>query len=166
MISFPERLAACEKITEWLDPNDTRLVAATGDPVPNGGGNVREPWQVENNDEEIAVAHEVRRLLIPDESTLRGVAKVAFTNTIFGTDLGVGTGNVIAVFDNAQDWADRFPTDRARIFNREGRQAWAAVALCGSQLGLAVFAIESTSGGVDARVQVVPDDVFEAILAN
>ena len=166
MISFPERLAACEKITEWLDPYDARLVIATGDKAPNGGGNVRDFWELSSKQEEAAVAREVGRLIIGHAATLRGEANVAFVGHPWYIQRGLeGIGTVTAGFTHPDDWANRFPTDRARIFNREGRQAWAAVALCRDQLGLAVFGMENLNGGVNARVQVVPNDIFESILS-
>ncbi len=167
MITFLDRLISCEQITEWVDPNDARLVAATGEKAPNGGGNVRDAWELSSKQEGVSVAREVGRLIIGDASTLLGEVSVAFTVHPSHIKRGwEGTGSVSVGFTDSRDWVNRFPTERSQIFNREGRQAWAAVALCSNQIGLAVFGMENKDGGVDARVQVVPDDVFEAISAS
>ncbi len=164
MSDIVERLVKSERISEWVDPYDQRLVDLTGEEPPADGGEFRELWEVTDVSEQEIVAREVGRLLIPEDVQLNGSVDIAFTNEIFGHDMGEGVGNVVARFANRSDWSSVFPTDRAVIFSRnDGRTAWGAVGLCGSLIGLAVFSHELENGSVQARIQVVPDEALEQI---
>jgi|GEM_PF-2614561 len=44
MRSAVEKLVASEGIIEWIDPDDQRLVIATGESMPNSGGATRTEW--------------------------------------------------------------------------------------------------------------------------
>ncbi len=157
------KLAGCEQITEWVDPWDERLVVATGEIPPNNGATVREPWMLEKG----AVGwaeQEVKRLLVA-----RAVGMIGTVETEFDAQRGyvpVERGTVVVRFSEMSDWLQCFPvSEQTEIFkNPEGEQAWAGVALCGKVLGLAVFGQEQELGGVEARVQIVPEDKFRKIV--
>lgn len=163
MKSIVERLAQCNQVIEWANPNDARLAIATDEPAPNSGGDVRTEWEVDPREEEI-VAAEVKRLLVPNAKVLKGLAHAVFARDAWPHEDEPGVGNVVITLTDEQDWHEVFPTEQSRIFKRRGIQAWAAVALCSDEIGLAVFSKQIDGGGVEARVQQVPDDVLQRIL--
>ena len=86
-----------------------------------------------------------------------------FNREVFGHYMGEGVGNVEIEFSDLRDWATCFPaSDKTGIFkDKNGRQAWAAIALCERVVGLSVFAKEEEGGGVRARIQLVPDQALQ-----
>ena len=145
------KLANCEQITDWINPSDQRLVDATGEPAPNRGGGLRIGWEECQHDWPQLEAG-VKRLIIPS----------AIGSRVMGAVVGdEDWSRVVLGFQSPEDWRACFPANEdTQIFVRDGRQAWAAVGLCENILGLAVFAQELESGGVQAKVQPVPEDVF------
>ncbi len=145
MSEILNKLAACERITEWVVPADKRLLRSTGQPRPSGGmgGMLREEWIAEKA-EWPQVETEVKRLVVPRRIGKRAVAQMD----------GDEDWNRLRLTVDTKDWDNCFPTRReTQIFRTpEGQQAWAAVALCGRVLGLAVFAVETIDSTVEARI--------------
>ncbi|HSH18075.1 MAG TPA: hypothetical protein VK978_01690 [Candidatus Saccharimonadales bacterium] len=161
-----EKLAACKRITEWVNPWDKRLEEIAGIPVPKAGGNIREMWELTDAAEEQAVAQHVGRLLVPAKLPLHGEISARFNNHLFvdGPDMGEGNGNVELEFADMKDWAACFPVhNKTEIFQQHGKRVWAAVALSERVVGLAIFAVEQKKGSVFARVQRVPDEDLERL---
>lgn len=115
MSDILRKLASCEQITEWVDPYDERLALATGDPIPNGGGNVREGWYEPGHDW-LNLEVEVKRLIVPRIIASRVIARFD----------GNGDWNRILLdFPDIRDWSSCFPvSEKTHIFTREGRKAW------------------------------------------
>lgn len=152
MSEILDKLAACEQINEWVDRHDERIAIATGEPAPSDGGSVREKWQVDAS-EEVDLASQVRRLIVGQEP-LTGTVETSTDRTM---------GSVVLHFAEAEDWSRCFPvSERTEFTTLQGQLAWAALALC-DHVGLAVFAQPTEDQGVEARVQVVPDEVFRRI---
>ncbi len=148
------KLARCQRITEWLTPHDPRLVAATGQPAPNPGGNVRMGWDMAASDWP-RLETEVRRLVVP---------RALGTRVLSHIEADEYTDRLVLDFTSKADLERCVPlTDKNAIFKRSGRQAWAAIALCGNVLGLAVFAQELEGGAAQARIQPVPSRVLAKI---
>lgn len=165
-----EQLAMCEKITEWIGLNDPRLVEATGEPAPNRGTSLRDNWSADMQAGNLRL--EIARLLVPLDVILAQPV-----TSLFDVDVwrGETRNRVIVNFGSGDDWLKCFPlgeTSRLPTSDDDWR-AWAGVALCGQAFGLAVFADETfqntepwESLGVQARVQPVPDAVFERIVST
>jgi len=154
MSELLDKLASCELVTEWVGPYDERLIFATGETPPNSGALVRDPWD-ERQRNWPQLATEVKRLIVPQLLAAKVIANVAHEE-------GAPDWNWVALnTSNIEDWPTCFPVnEQTRIFER----AWAAVGLCSNILGLAVFARQQENNGVEARVQLVPDRVFEKIV--
>ena len=157
MSEILSRLAGCKQVTEWLNPCDSRLVAATGESSPNRGANIREEWWIEKHEFSL-LALAVKRILVPRSIGSRVLAL---------TTGDVDYNRVVLRFEEPDDWSACFPTeDGTQIFtNQEAEVTWAAVGLCDAVLGLAVFA-QKNDGEVDARIQPVPDEVFAKIIGD
>ncbi len=156
-----ERLAASEKITDWLGITDDRLVRATDEPSPNGGLHVRESWDG-HLPKAMLVAH-VSRLLVPGTVELDG----PITAELAADEWRGATRRRVHVnFGSEDDWLKCFPLgDQSRLpTSDEDWHAWAGMAVCGEVMGLAVMASEWHGEGIQARVQPVPDKVFSRIL--
>lgn len=159
MSEIVEKLAACERITEWVTPWDKRLGEIAGIPVPRAGGNLRELWELTDTDEENEVVHHVGRLLIPAGMRLHGEITTRFASRMYK-----GSGNVELEFSDARDWSACFPvSNNTEIFMKQDRQVWAALALSNRIAGLAIFAVEQDHGGVLARVQRVPEEDLQRL---
>lgn len=159
MSEILNKLNAAQNITEWLDPHDERLAAATGEAAPNSGCAVREGWLCPEEEFNL-VAQAVKRVLVPQEVSAWSVAT-------FDGDLDWNRVNL--KFVDARDLPACFPVnERTHIFDRrDGSRAWAAVALCGRTIGLAVFASEiDKQEGTEAimKVQPVPQEVFAQLI--
>lgn len=149
-----EKLASCEQITEWINPYDKKLAMATGETVPNGGANLRDGWYEPGHDW-VRLEAEIKRLVVPQIIAPRVIAKF----------MGDGDWNRITLnFSSQEDWSTCFPVnERTHIFTREGKKAWAAVGLCGKILGLAVFAQEQPESNIIAKIQQVPEEIFQKL---
>lgn len=165
-----EQLASCEKITEWVNLNDLRLVEATGEPAPNRGKSLRENWRPELLAKDLEL--EIARLLVPSNVTLAQPITAAFDADEWR---GETRSRVFVNFASEEDWLQCFPLgDTSRLpTSDDDWHAWAGVALCGNVLGLGVFAEElfkdtvSWEGaGVQARVQPVPEAIFQRIVST
>ncbi len=55
--------------------------------------------------------------------------------------------------------------ERTQIFTDKGGRARVGVGLCGNVLGLAVFSKEAEKRAIEARIQVVTEEVFQDIIA-
>jgi hypothetical protein len=156
MSKILESLAACELVTEWVSPWDIRLETITGEQPPNRGCLVREDWWLDGESEFPTLATALKRIIVPPMLDKRATAQV--------------TGNldwnrVILHLRDQSDWAECFPTeDHTEVRTQDGLRAWAGIGLCDKFLGLAVFSQELISGIVEARVQKVPDDIFDQII--
>lgn len=156
-----ERLACCERVTEWISLFDERLVRATGQPSPNGGARLRENWDEVSSP--IRLEAEIARLLIPSHVELDREVSVKFHETEWK---GFVTSRVLLDFCTETDWLRCFPlgSDSQVPDDEADFKAWAGVAMCGDVMGLAVFASQQDSS-VQARVQPVPIEVFGRIIA-
>lgn len=164
MSEILKRLASCERVTEWIDPWDKRLIRATGEAPPNGGANVRAAWHLDH-DAQTIVSQLVGRLLVPDSVNLRGRLKIGFDEL---PGYAHSRGTVVLEFSAKDDWAQCFPVgDKTQIFKTaEGLPAWAGLAVCDTLVGLAVFSCETEDDGVQARIQPVPENIFQKIIGD
>lgn len=157
------KLAACERVSEWLDPWDERLVIATGETPPNSGATVREVWRA-GHETQTMIARLVSRLLVPSSIKIEGTLDIGFEEL---RGYASSQGTVVLDFSAKADWVHCFPvSEQTQIFKTaDGLQAWAGLALCDKLLGLAVFSCETETDGLQARIQPVPDKVFQKIVS-
>lgn len=167
MSEMINRLARSEQVTEWISLFDERLVRATGQPSPNLGGRLRENWKGISSP--LRLEAEIARLLIPAHVELDAEVSVKFNDIPRHGDV---SNRVLLNFCTEIDWLKCFPlgNDSQIPHFDDDFRAWAGVALCGSVIGLAVFATEQmdeqlrTVQSVQARVQPVPMEVFGRII--
>lgn len=158
-----ERLASCERITEWLNPWDRRLINVTGLRPPVDGKSLREDWHVEKA-ELPQLVKTIKRLLVPHELEDQ-------VNTSFGANcsdsIGI-IGTVSLEFEHEQNWSKCFPlSEKTLVFDRHGVRGDAAIALCGQVAGLAVISMDFyEDGGLDFAVQSVRVDKLTQIVAS
>lgn len=155
-------LADGATMSEWVNPWDERLVAATGEQPPNRGGSLREAWHLPNGSGRIA-AMLLRKCLLPPAHLLGGNVEASFNKDI--TYVPVDNGAVVFNFSERNDWLGWFPAgEKTKIFKGfDDEQAWAAVGIFGRLFGLAVFSQELDTG-IEARIQPVPKAMFEKII--
>lgn len=152
------KLAACEQITEWVVPADKRILRATNQPRPSGGmgGMLRKEWSADKSEWPL-LEEQVKRLIVPIAIGKRAIAEM---------DGDEDWNRLRLTVSNRKVWNECFPAgSKTEIFKtEEGQQAWAAVALCGNILGLAVFAQETSGTTIQARIQPVPEEIFQRII--
>ncbi len=147
-------LLQAQLITEWIDPFDLRLAEATGQPVPNDGGEIRENWDITAG-EQTMVLNALKRLLSPS-------ASAPCVSATFYEDAFFNRAELF--FTQPNDWKRSFPIiDSAEVeTGRHPARTWAGIALCDKPIGLAVFAVERALG-IQAFVQPVPSNFLQKI---
>lgn len=156
-----DRISSCEQITEWITPQDDRLVKVTGLKPPVDANTLREEWDIERAEipELLTV---IKRLLVPEALTDR--VDTRFDVAEFGENT---LGTVALVFKDQTDWQKCLPlSEHTLAFDRDGARGNAALAVCGQIAGLAVMAMEVyDEGELDFAVQPVRPAKLEQILA-
>ncbi len=160
MSEILDKLATCERITEWVDPWDERLVVATGEPSPNSGCNVRKGW-FEKPEDWRKLSVEVKRLLVPEVIASKVVTGV------LGDILGENEFWQTVTLDvpSLELWSLCFPVnDRTEIMTRRNNRIWVGLGLCATNLGIAVFSRLTPEETIDARIQLMDEEVFKKLI--
>ncbi len=149
MSEILNRLSKCERVIEWVDPWDPRLVQATGLPAPQRGGADRMGWSEDEADWPNLVT-ELSRI-------------IGYKDRVIGRVEGdEDWATVILDFPSLKDWTQCFPVsnERTRLGLPDAdRVAWAAVGKCAMEIGLGVFAELQPRGQIEVRVQHIPEEV-------
>lgn len=154
------RISSCEQITEWITPQDERLVRVTGLTPPVDARTLREEWRLKKAEiPELLFA--VKRLIVP--TPLEDKVFASFDTSTWGDD---ASGTIGFTFANYEDWRQCLPANEQTVaFDRNGARGNAAIAVCGQTAGLAVMAMEFVAEEeLDFAIQPIRQDKLEMIL--